>query len=57
MLAKFENGNFLEVVINEENNEYEYFVYDEDGDEIDNGWSEYRDIEMYFPSTSMPSQY
>ncbi len=49
MLAKFENGNFLEVVINEEENEYEYFVYDEDGDEIDNGWSEYRDIEMYYP--------
>lgn len=49
MLAKFENGYFLEVLHNVEDNEYVYSVYDEDGDEIDYGWTEYRNIEMYFP--------
>ena len=49
MLAKFENGNFLEVFINEEKNEYEYCISDKDGNEIDFRWTEYRDIEMYYP--------
>ena len=49
MLAKFENGNFLEVVIDEKDNEYNYFIYDTYGNEIDLRWTEYRDIEMYYP--------
>ena len=51
MLAKFENGNFLEVLVDTEKGDELYFftVYDEDGDDIDDGWTEYRDIEMYYP--------
>ena len=50
MLAKFENGYFLEVLVDEvEKNEYEYTVYDKEGDEIEFSWTAYRDIEMYYP--------
>ena len=51
MLAKFENGYFLEVVIDEVGNEYEYAVYDKEGDLESVNWTEYRDIEMYYPKT------
>lgn len=51
MLAKFENGYFLEVVHNEEDNEYNYSVYNEDMEQEDiyGGCTEYRSIEMYYP--------
>lgn len=49
MLAKFENGYFLEVLHNVEYNEYEYCVYDTDGDMESINWTEYRDIELYYP--------
>ena len=51
MLAKFENGYFLEVVHNEDDNEYNYSVYNEDMEQEDiyGGWTEYRSIEMYYP--------
>ena len=51
MLAKFENGNFLEINVTNKNNtkEYVFCVYDEDGYELDSGWTTYRDIEMYYP--------
>ena len=49
MLARFENGYFLEVGIDEEENEYGYSVYDENGDEVDSGHTEYRDLSMYYP--------
>lgn len=49
MLAKFENGYYLEVTYNEIHNEYCYEVFDEDLDSIDDGWTEYRDIELYYP--------
>lgn len=49
MLAKFENGYFLEVLFNEKDNEYEYTVYDQTGEYEDDGWTEYRSIEMYYP--------
>lgn len=48
MLAKFkDNGFFLEVTVDAENKEYLYAVYDQCGDKIDSGWTEYRDIELY----------
>ena len=48
MLAKIENGYFLEVVHNEEDNEYNYSIYTEDMEcqDIYGGWTEYRSIEM-----------
>lgn len=49
MLAKFENGYFLEVLHNKKVNEYEYTIYDEDLCYEDSGWTEYRSIEMYYP--------
>lgn len=49
MLAKFENGYFLEVLIDEEENAYGYTVYDEDGDYVDGNSTEYRSMEMYYP--------
>ena len=48
MLAKFENGNLLEVLIETEKGDelYCYAVWDENGDDIiDNGWTEY--VELY----------
>ena len=51
MLAKFENGYFLEVLVDEVDNEYEYTVYDKEGYETEFSWTEYRDIEMYYPKT------
>ena len=49
MLAKFACGYFLEVIISQDGTEYLYYVYDEDRDMIDSGWTEYRDIELYYP--------
>jgi hypothetical protein len=49
MLAKFENGYFLEVLIDKEENAYGYTVYDEDGDYVDDNSTEYRSMEMYYP--------
>ena len=53
MLAKFENGYFLEVYINEYKDgtlEYLYNVYDEELNICHcSGWTEYRNIEMYCP--------
>jgi hypothetical protein len=49
MLAKFENGYFLEVKHDEEDNEYKFTVYDEECDWCDCGWTEYRNIEFYYP--------
>ena len=49
MLAKFENGYYLEVTYNKIKNEYCYEVFDEDLDSMDDGWTEYRDIELYYP--------
>jgi hypothetical protein len=49
MLARFENGNFLEVRVAEDDNtkEYDFYVYDENGCEVAAGWTEYRDLSMY----------
>lgn len=47
MLAKFENGYFLEVNICD--GEYEFFVYDEDDSIVNSGYTEFRNIEMYYP--------
>lgn len=47
MLAKFENGYFLEVNVCD--GEYEFFVYDEDDSIINSGYTEYRNIAMYYP--------
>lgn len=54
MLAKFENGYYLEIfeeIDKEDVNEsiYSYCVYDEDLDYVNNGWTKYRDIELYYP--------
>lgn len=53
MLARFkENGYFLEVLVeNVKGDDFYFFtVYTEDGDDVDHGWTEYRDIEMYYPN-------
>lgn len=49
MLAKFKNGYLLEVIHDEEQNEYKYNVYDKNGYWYDGGWTEYRNIELYHP--------
>lgn len=49
MLAKFENGYFLEVLHNVKDNEYNYKVYNEEYSLEDTRWTEYRNIEMYYP--------
>ena len=52
MLARFENGWFLEVIIKQDINgfhQYAFTVYDEDCLEIRKGYTEYRSIEMYYP--------
>ena len=49
MLAKFENGYFLETKHDEEENEYKFTVYNEEGYFEDCGWTEYRNIELYYP--------
>ena len=49
MTAKFGNGYFLEVGYYEEENEYVYTVLDEEGYQVDCGYTEYRSIEMYYP--------
>lgn len=52
MLARFENGYFLEVTIGEDINKlplYFYSVLDIDGNELDDGWTEYRSMELYYP--------
>jgi len=60
MLAKFENGYFLEICEESEktdkNNEFDtnecvylYSIYDDDYDFIDSRFTEQRDIELYYP--------
>lgn len=54
MLAKFENGYFLEVITDidkadESQSIYSYHIYDEDFTYVDWGWTRYRSIEMYYP--------
>lgn len=47
MLAKFENGNLLEVFLETEKEDelYCYAVWDENGDIINSGWTGY--VELY----------
>lgn len=49
MKALFDNGNVLEVTFNKKENEYNYEVLDEFGNHIDGGYTEYRNIDMYYP--------
>ena len=49
MLAKFENGYFLEVVHNEEDNNYDFTIYDKNMEYEDDGYTEHRSIDMYYP--------
>lgn len=49
MKALFKNGYVLEVTVNEKENEYNYEVLDEFGNCVDNGYTEYRNIDMYYP--------
>lgn len=51
MLARFENGKYLEVVVGDDCglNKYFYTVFDEDGDELDSGKTEYSSMELYIP--------
>lgn len=49
MLAKFESGYFLEVIINEKENLYEYFIYDKIRNLMDEGTTELRDISLFVP--------
>ena len=52
MLAKFSDGNYLEVTVREDNHGhkvYHYDVYDEEFFDGEFGYTEYRDIEMYYP--------
>ena len=49
MLARFNNDYVLEVVHNMETNEYEFDVYDDEDCHLTCGYTEYRDIELYYP--------
>lgn len=52
MLARFENGYFLEVVVEKDAfgfHQYAYSVLDVDGDMLDDGWTEYRSMDLYHP--------
>ena len=49
MLAKFENGWFLEVTHNVDVNEYFYEVYDNEFNSVYGSWTEYRSMEMFYP--------
>lgn len=52
MLARFENGYFLEVTIGEDDwdlHQYFYSVFDANYIEVDDGYTEYRSIELYYP--------
>ena len=49
MLAKFENGYYLEVVIDREELTYDYHIYDEDMFSVGCGWTGYRSMELYYP--------
>ena len=55
MLAKFENGNLLEVLEDKKENKWEYMVFDSDCDDIeggcdiDGGWTHIINLELYFP--------
>ena len=49
MLARFENGYYLEVLHNEKENEYNFTVYDAYMFPEHKGWTEYRSIDMYYP--------
>lgn len=52
MLARFENGYFLEVVVEKDIDgiaEYAYHVYNEDFWSKNCGWTEYRSMEMHYP--------
>lgn len=49
MLARFENGYYLEVIINKEELNYDYHIYDEDRWSKDCGWTGYRSMELYHP--------
>lgn len=52
MLARFENGYFLEVVVEKDTfgfHQYVYRVLDVDGDTLDDGWTEYRSMDLYHP--------
>lgn len=51
MLARFENGYFLEVNVCD--GEYNYTVYDEDGIFEDEGSTEYRSMEMFHPKNEI----
>lgn len=51
MLAKFENGYYLEVGNDIENDTYLYIVFNDEFDIEDTGWTEYRSIELYYPMT------
>lgn len=52
MLARFENGYFMEVTVDKDVfgfHQYFYTEFDALGDEADGGHTEYRDIDLYYP--------
>ena len=49
MLARFENGYFLEVLLDREDMTYDYEVYDKDRMSVNSGWTEYRSMELHYP--------
>ena len=52
MLARFENGYFLEVLVEKDNwgfHQYVYKVFDVYEDEVDDGYTEYRSMDLYHP--------
>ena len=53
MLARFKNGYFLETIHDSKENEYRYAVYDKNGIIDQSGWTEYRDIELYYPLNNL----
>lgn len=53
MLARFENGYYLEVLHDKKENEYNFTIYDKEFEIMHIGWTEYRSIEMYYPSNEI----
>lgn len=47
MRAIFKNGHTLEVRVVDQ--DYRYDVHDEENNLIEEGWTEYRSIDLYYP--------
>ena len=47
MIAKFENGIYIEAIEKKDDNEFIYNICDENGSCLNNYWTEIRDLELF----------